>query len=255
MSQAVFSLMESEQSLVITARDVDAAVPAIPWTDHLEELRYRLWWCLGTVAVGACVAFAWSRQLVTWLARPVGTLVFMEVHEALLVHMKVALAIGCLAAAPVIAYHLWQFVSVGLKARERRLALRLIPWSAGLFLVGALFGYAVMIPQMMRVFLSFSSDVLRPMISVNAYLSFIIWIVTAFGLAFELPLVMWGLARLGVVKGRFWQEARPFAIVAIFIIAAAVTPGPDVISQCLVALPLMVLYEASAWVSRWGAPR
>ena len=250
-----FAPTEHNEPLVLSARDVERAEPPVPWTDHLEELRCRLWWCVTSVFAATCVAFAWSKPLVAWLAQPVGRLVFVEVQEALVVHLKVALAAGCLAASPVIAYHVWEFVSVGLQSRERRLARQLIPWSAALFIGGAVFGYALMIPQLMRVFLSFSSPTLQPMISVNSYLSFIVWIVLAFGLAFELPLVMWGLSRLGVVSRTFWRHARPVAIVAIFVLAAIVTPGPDVVSQCLVAIPLVVLYEISAWLSSFDGVR
>ena len=238
-----------EPASVITVRDMKDVDASVPWTDHLEELRYRLWWCAGTMIASACVAFAWSKPLVAWLARPVGMMVFTQVHEALMAHVQVACVVGGLASSPVIVYHAWQFVSVGLRARERRLARGLMPWSAGLFLCGAAFGYRVMLPQMMRVFFAFSSPVLQPMISVDSYLSFVVWMVVAFGCVFELPLVMWGLSRLGVVEPRFWRRVRPVAIVVIFIVAAAVTPGPDVVSQCLVAIPMVILYEASAWLS------
>ena len=246
---------EHETRWVIPAHDVEATPPAVPWTEHLEELRYRLWWCVGTLCAASMAAFAWSKPLVAWLARPVGALVFLEVQDALLAHLKVACAVGCLAASPVAAYHAWQFVSVGLQPNERRLARQLVPWSALLFAGGAACGYALVLPQLMRVFFSFTSPVLQPMISVNAYLSFIIGVVLTCGAACELPLVMWGLSRLGVVSGAFWRRARPVALVAIFVLAAAVTPGPDVISQCLVAIPLVLLYEASAWWSSWGATR
>lgn len=236
-------------TLVIGKEDLEVA--AIPWTDHLEELRYRLWWCIGTALAGAVAAFVWAKPLLAWVVRPIGTVVFTAPQEALAVHVQLALAVGCALAAPVIAYHAWQFAVVGLTDRERRLARQLVPWSVVLFVAGAAFGYGVVVPQMMQLFLSFSSDVLQPMISVHAYLGFVVWTVLGFGLAYELPLAMWGLTQLGVVPAARWSQARPVAIVAIFVVAAIVTP-PDVISQCLLAVPLVGLYEMSAWVSRWG---
>lgn len=101
----------------------------------------------------------------------------------------------------------------------------------------------------MRVFLSFSSPALQPMISVQSYLSFLTWLVLGVGAAFELPLVMWGLTRLGIVAASRWRQLRPVAVLAIFVVAALVTP-PDVVSQCFVAIPLVFLYEVSAWLSR-----
>ena len=232
----------------------DLAATAIPWTDHLEELRYRLWWCIGAALAGAAAALVWAKPLLAWVVRPAGTVVFTAPQEALAVHVQLALAIGCVLAAPVIAYHAWQFAAVGLTDRERRLARQLVPWSAALFIIGAAFGYGIVVPQMMHLFLSFSSAALQPMISVRAYLEFVVWTVLGFGLAYELPLAMWGLTRLGVVPANRWAQARPVAIVAIFVVAAVVTP-PDVVSQCLLAVPLVGLYEISTWLSRWGAMR
>ena len=246
-------LTEHRAPLIINAQDLEA--PLVLWTDHLEELRYRLWWCVGTLLACSSLALLWSKRLVAWLARPVGHLVFVEVHEALLVHVKVAVAVGCLFVAPVVAYHIWQFVGAGLHPRERRIARQLIPVSVALFAGGVVFGYAVMIPQITRVLLSFGSPVVQPMISANAYLSFVLWIVMAMGLACELPLIMWGLVHLGIVERTLWRRARPVAILIIFAVAAVVTPGPDVLSQCLVAIPMVILYEISARVTSLGSVR
>lgn len=218
--------------------------------EHLEELRQRLFVCLAAVAVGAVAAYAAAGRVVEWLARPVGRLVFLHPFEAFTAYLHIACIGGLVLALPVVLYEVWGYVSPALTARERRWLACGMAASAGLFLAGMAVAYFVVIPLGLRFLLGFASATVQPMLSVGSYISTVGWLLLAFGLAFQLPLVLLLLTLFGVVDARRLARWRPHAIVALLVIAAALTPGPDVLSQLALAIPMWILFELSLWLAR-----
>jgi sec-independent protein translocase protein TatC len=223
-----------------------------PFTDHLEELRKRLIYCIIAVVVGFILTYSFKGRLFEILMGPLAPLlqeggdsmVFTSLPEAFFTYLKVSLLAGIMIAAPVIFYQFWMFIAPGLYTNERRLLLPIVTLSSFFFVGGALFGYFIVFPFGFKFFLSFSTETIRPMLSMKEYLSFSAKLLLAFGIVFELPLVLTALARLGIVTVPFLKKSRKYALVIFFIGSAILTP-PDVVSQVMMALPLMVLYEIS----------
>jgi sec-independent protein translocase protein TatC len=229
-----------------------SAEEKLPITDHLEELRHRLIKSAIAVAVGFGLAFAFKEKLFDILVWPLkkvmrsgDALIYTNLPEAFFVFLKTALLAGIMLASPVILYQFWMFVAPGLYDKERRLLLPILFLSTIFFVGGALFGYFFVFPVGFEFFLSFATDVIRPMPSMKEYLSLASTMLLAFGAVFELPLALTFLARLGVVSAKFLSKQRKYAILIIFIAAAILTPGPDIMSQLLMAGPMMLLYELS----------
>jgi len=218
--------------------------------DHLEELRRRFIICLLAVLVCSVISYFYSDRIIALLKRPFPhSLVFMSPQEPFIITLKIALFGGIVFALPVIIYEAWQFISLGLKEKEKKYLLLYGPVSLLLFLSGASFAYFVVIPIGLRFLLGFGGSSLEPVISISKYLSLITLMILAFGVVFELPLVSLFLVRIGVVSPQFLAKKRKVAIVAIFVLAAILTP-PDAFTQILLAVPLLFLYELSILLSR-----
>lgn len=224
----------------------------IPLMEHLEELRKRLIRCFIAVAMGFLVAYAFKEHLFEILISPLvavmdtsrDTMVFTNLPEAFFTYLKVSLLAGIILALPLIFYEFWMFVAPGLYRQERKAIVPIVILSLFFFAIGALFAYFMVFPFGFKFFLGFASETIRPMPSMKEYLSFSSKMLLAFGLAFELPLVITGLARFGLVDTAFLKKNRKYAILIFFIGAAILTP-PDVVSQIMLAIPLMALYELS----------
>lgn len=225
--------------------------------EHLEELRRRLLFAFAALGVGGVAGFLFVDRVLDFLIRMMGVdrVVFFAPAEALFIRLKIALFIGVFIGLPVILYQLWAFIAVGLTERERRVALMLVPPSLVLFLLGASFGLFVILPVGVRVLLSYQTATLQPMLAIGPVLSFVIAFVLAFGFVFQVPIVVVFLARMGIVSPQTLAGTRRYAIVAIVVLAAVLTPGTDVVSQMLMAVPTYILYEISIWVSRLVAPK
>ena len=228
----------------------------LPLTTHLQELRKRL--ILSFIAVGAgfifCYAFAES--IFDILAAPLikmmptgGSLVFISVAEAFFTYMKVAFIAGLILTSPFVLYQIWAFVAPGLYRHEKRYVVPFVLAGSFFFALGILFGYFVALPVGFKFLLGYATDFIKPMPSMKEYLSFSIKFLLAFGLVFEFPVVLVLLARIGVVDAKTLARQRKYAILLIFVFAAVMTP-PDFISQVLMALPLMGLYELSILLSK-----
>ena len=222
-----------------------------PFTEHLEELRKRLMICFIAVIVGFILTYSFKETLFQILTRPLVAamatgdhMMYTGLAEAFFTYLKVSLLAGIMLASPVIFYQFWMFIAPGLYAQERKLLLPAVILSTFFFVGGALFGYFIVFPLGFKFFLSFATDAIRPMPSMKEYLGFSSKLLLAFGLAFELPLVLTFLARLGIVSVNFLKKNRKYAILLIFIASAILTP-PDVVSQVMMAIPLMMLYELS----------
>lgn len=223
----------------------------LPFTAHLEELRRRLIICFAAIGVGFVISYLFSRKLFEILMRPLlaamppeEKLIYTGLPEAFFTYLKVAFLAGILLAVPVIMYQLWVFIAPGLYDKEKRLVLPIVFLSSLFFVGGALFGYFVVFPFGFKFFMGFASDYVRPLPSMKEYLGFSAKLLFAFGIVFELPLFITFLARLGIVDVPLLKTKRKYAILLFFVFAAILTP-PDVITQIMMAGPLILLYEVS----------
>jgi len=223
----------------------------IPFTGHLEELRRRLIVCFVAVGIGFVLSYGFKEKLFQILTRPLigvmetgDKLIFTGLPEAFFTYLKVAFLSGIILATPIIFYEFWMFVAPGLYDKEKRLMLPIVFLSTLFFLGGSFFGYFIVFPYGFKFFLGFASEIIRPLPSMREYLSFASKLLLAFGLVFELPLIITFLAKLGIVSVSFLKKNRKYAILLFFVGAAILTP-PDVVTQIMMALPLMVLYEIS----------
>ena len=222
-----------------------------PFTAHLEELRKRLITCFIAVGVGFVLSYGFKEKLFQILVRPLlrvmetdDKLIFTGLPEAFFTYLKVAFLSGVMLAAPVIIYQFWMFVAPGLYEKEKRTLLPIIFLSSLFFIGGSLFGYFIVFPWGFKFFLGFATDYIRPLPSMKEYLSFSAKLLLAFGLVFELPLVLTFLAKLGLVSVDTLKKNRKYALLLFFAGAAILTP-PDVVTQIMMALPMMLLYEIS----------
>ncbi len=218
---------------------------------HLDELRSRLLKSFIAVVVAACIFYPYVDSFLAFLIKPVGRVVFTSPADAFVVRLIVLISGGVVLALPVIIYQLWQFVATGLKENEKKYIRFFAPASFVLFVVGCVFGYWVIVPVGMKFLLSFSTESIIPMITLPNYISFIVSLVLAFGICFQLPLILMFLAKIGIVTPAFLVQKRKHAIVLILIASAVLTPSPDAVSQILMAGPLLVLYEIGIVASKF----
>lgn len=220
------------------------------FTEHLAELRKRLIVSVIAIAIGFGAAYNYSVELYNYLARPLlqalppgqDYLIFTGVVEPFFIYMKVGFVAGMILASPVIFYEIWGFVAPALYKNEKLWFISIVVSSSVLFLSGAVFAYYVVFPFGFKYLISYSSEGIKPMLSMSAYFSMVIRLLLAFGVVFQLPLVILVLARFGIVTAKQLISWWRYALVIILIIAAVLTPTPDVFNQLLMAGPLMILY-------------
>jgi len=224
-----------------------------PFTEHLGELRDRLVRSFIAVALGFVAAYFFKEKLFAILTAPLVTamgengnaqMIFTGLPEAFFTYLKVSLLAGIILATPVLFYEFWMFVSPGLYRTEKKYVFPIVLLSVFFFLVGSCFGYFVVFPYGFKFFLGFANETISAMPSMKEYLSFASKMLLAFGFVFELPLVLTFMARMGLVTVPFLKKNRKYAVLLFFVGAAVITP-PDVVTQIMMALPLMLLYEIS----------
>ena len=228
----------------------------LPLTAHLEELRKRLIYSFLAIGIAFALCYAFIKQIVEILMRPLvqvlppgSTLVFTAVPEAFFTYLKAALLAAIFFSSPFILYQIWAFISPGLYEREKKYIFPYLFVSSAFFVGGALFCYFIFFPVVFRFFLSFASETIRPLPAIKDYLSFTIKLLLAFGLLFQWPPLILFLSRMGVVSSPFLARNRKYAILIIFVVAAFLTP-PDLVSQLILAGPLLVMYEGSIWMAK-----
>lgn len=224
----------------------------LTFIDHLEEFRNRLVKAVIFFIGAGCLCYLYVDRVLEFLLKPVGQLYFLSPTEAFETHIFVTIFGGFLLSLPFIFFQFWQFVSTALTSPERRYLSIFIPLSVFLFILGSAFAYFVVLPFSLTFLLSFSSPLIKPMITVGRYIHFVGTLVLAFGVIFEFPLVMLFLIKIGLATPEFLIQQRRYAIVIIFILSAILTP-PDWVSQLFMALPLLLLYEVSIGLAKWHA--
>jgi len=226
-----------------------------PLIEHLEELRKRLFVIAVSIFVFSILSFFVATDIYEILKYPAlkyyPNLQFITLSPsaAFFVLMKISLIVGIILSFPIIFYQLWKFVEPGLLPHEKKLLYPLLGVGIFLFLLGVLFAYFVVLPVALKFLIGIGIDVLKvtPMISIDLYTSFILKLILAFGFLFQLPIVMYILTSLGIVKNETWKKWRKPFIVAAFVLGAII--APDWMTQILIAVPLIVLYEISLWVN------
>lgn len=225
----------------------------MPLLSHLDELRVRLIRVLIAAAVGCAICFAFAQPIWDALVAPMnqaliqterGTMAITEPLEGFLTYLKVAGLAGLLLSSPVIFYQIWAFVAPGLYPKERKHITPLVVASTFLFMLGASFGYFVIFDVAFPFFIEITEALdtkVQAVLSINAYLSLVTKLLIAFGLCFQLPVVCYFLARIGLIDHKDLIRGFRYSVVGMFVISAIITP-PDVLSQVLMAGPLIVLY-------------
>jgi sec-independent protein translocase protein TatC len=251
----------------------------LPFMEHLRELRDKVRNSVIALMLCTIIAFIWSQELFVILARPMivawhnaglgdAEINFGSLTEPFWVYFKVSMYVGVFIASPIIFYQLWQFIAPGLYKKERRVALPFAICSGLCFIGGALFCYFLVFPAAYGFFLHYTSDNLshirsslgfatdladplhvRPTLFMDQYLDLTIKMLLGFGLVFEMPMLIFFLSYVGLVTHRSLWKFNKYAIVLSFIIGAILTPGPDVVSQFLMATPMVVLYNMSILVA------
>jgi len=221
---------------------------------HLQDLRKRLTRCVIAVLVGFLVSYAFAGKLLKILMQPMldaikqSHFIYTLPTEAFFTEMKIAFVAGIFLCSPYIFYQIWQFIAPGLYSHERKWIIPIAFFSALCFSIGAFFGYFVVFPFGFEFFASYTNEYLVFTPKLDEYLDFVLKLLFAFGIVFELPLFLFFLARLGLVTHEGLKAKRKYAILISFVVAAALTP-PDAISQTMMAVPLCVLYEVGVWMA------
>lgn len=221
--------------------------------DHFDELRTRLFIALGAWVVAAGIAFMFRFRLLNWLKEPLPeslTLNAFGLFEPFLVSMQLASFFGLVLAAPIVGGQVWGFVAPGLYAEERRWAVPFILLTAVAFAGGVLFGRYVVLPFSIPIILGFLGGEVQILPSIGDFISKVLLIMAVFGMIFEMPVIGFLLARLGLIRARLLTENRRWAVVGGLVLAAVITPTADPFNFALVAVPLVVLYEVSIIVVR-----
>jgi sec-independent protein translocase protein TatC len=245
----------------------------MPFTGHLVELRKRIIISLITLTVGFAVSFTYSEKIFNLLMLPLRSelsfktsypflflipskiknpsLVFLAPAEAFWMHLKVSFVAGLVITLPIILHQLWKFISPGLLAKEKKYVAPFVVTATLLFLVGASFCFLFVLPFAMGFLLTYKTASMTPMLSVGNYVDFCLKFILSFGVVFELPIAIVILTRMGIVTPKTLAKNRKYAVLLAFVVGAVLTPTPDAFNQTLMAVPVIILYEAGIQVSRF----
>lgn len=228
--------------------------------DHLEELRWRLIFAVIGVVIGTIIAWVFIDQLVNLVllkpARDAGAdLQNLRPFGQLFLFVQIAIIAGIIISIPNIFYQLWSFISPALKGSEKKYILSIVIFSSVCFLCGIAFAYFVMLPMALKFAEQFGSEAIKNEFAIDEYMNIIISVMLAAGLVFELPMVSFFLSKLGILTPQFMRKFRRHAIVIILFLAAILTPGADPVSQLILAIPLVLLYEISIFISKLSSKK
>ncbi|MCH7801343.1 MAG: twin-arginine translocase subunit TatC [Chloroflexi bacterium] len=229
-----------------------------PIREHLLELRRRVTWAAASVVVTTVVAFVFHQQILQFLMGPAqgfadipnGKPIYTDLTEFLGVAAKASLVVGIFTSLPFVLYQIVMFIAPGLNPTERRYLYALLPVSLLVFIIGAAFGYWILFPPMVKFLLTFGNEIATPLIRISTYINLMLTLLFWMGVIFETPVVIFFLAKIGVVTSEFLARQRRWALVAAFVLGAVITPTIDPINQTIVAVPIIVLYEVGIWLAK-----
>ena len=239
------------------------AMPAMSFLEHLDELRRRIFRSLVAVALGAGVCWWYHKALLAYMQKPIvevlklnhqpERLVYLNPVEPFNLYLKVSILAGLFVTSPYVLYQVWLFISPGLYRREKRYAGPFLFSTVFLFTAGGYFGYRIVYPQALN-FLIHLGEQFTPMITIHEYTDLFLTVILGLGLVFEMPILVFFLALMGVVSaGWMWRNIR-YAILGIFIVAGALAPTPDITSMCVFAAPMLILYALSIGIAWFVHP-
>ena len=219
---------------------------------HLTELRKRLIYCLSGIFIGCLICWGYSDLLFEFIRKPIEPflttdsqgLVYTGIMDKFSAYIKISFLGGIIFTCPYWLYHIWKFIAPGLYAKEKKYTLAFVVMGSLFFIIGVVFVYFIVYPLAFQFLMNFGDPKDPPLIAIDKYISFFITTTTVFGLAFELPLIFTFLALIGILQKKTLVDNRRYAIILLAILSALITP-PDVISMCLMMLPLILLYEVS----------
>ena len=235
-----------------------AELPGMTLMEHLEELRKRIVHSAIYLAVGFFVCWFFRDRIVDLLQAPLThigkSLVFTHPMDALNLDLQVALLGGAIITSPLILYQVWLFIAPGLYQKEQRFVIPFMLATVGLFLTGASFGYFFVLPAAIKILVVQFGHNFTPMVTIEDYSSFFLSVILGLGISFEMPILIFFLAMFGIVSPRFlWKNIR-YAILAVFLVAAIITPSPDPWTMCIYAVPMLLLYLIGIGVAWWVHP-
>ncbi len=223
---------------------------------HLSELRKRIIYALIPFLGITIFCVFFVKQIFYFLRLPgegvINGLAFFSPQEVAVVYLRVAVFSGLVLSIPVILYQVWRFVQPALEEKHKKYIAGFVLFGFLSFLSGCAFAYFYLVPVSLRFLISLGGNDFTPVISIDKYLAFTLSFIFACGLVFEMPAVIWILSRLAVVSSAFLRRKRKYAVVVIFVLAAIITPTTDPFNLCLMALPMVILYEAGIWIARWN---
>ena len=235
-----------------------ADLPGMSLMEHLEELRKRIVHSALYLFAGFVVAYVFHERLYGYVQEPLDTLHiklnYTHPMDALNLYLQVSLIGGAILAAPFILYQVWLFIAPGLYQRERRFVVPFMGATVGLFLLGASFGYFWVLPGALKILIVDFGSKFNAIITIEEYTAFFLSVILGLGISFEMPVLIFFLAMFGIVSPRFlWKNIR-YAILAVFLVAAIITPSPDPWTMCIYAIPMLALYLVGIGVAWWVHP-
>ncbi len=223
--------------------------------EHLEELRTRLIRVTIAVVVTGIVGYIFSDQIIYLLSKPVGKLYFFSPPEAFIIRLKILLFSGLFFSAPYMLYELYKFVEPGLLPHEKKYSVPLIVSGTVLFYVGIAFGLFVALPLGVKVLVEFGGKYMQGLFNAKSYFNFALLLLFSFGILFEFPVVIVFLSEIGVIDPYKLSKQRKYVIVGIFVVAAIITPSVDMVTQSILAIPLIILFEMAIFFSKLARKR
>ncbi len=223
-----------------------AELPGMSLMEHLEELRTRLFWCVGFLVAGFAIAYVFHVRLFNYVQKPVTDLGlqlnFTHPTDGLNLYLKTSFVGGAILASPFVLYQVWLFISPGMYSNEKKYVWPFMAATIALFLSGAWFGYRWVLPKAIEVLVLQFGKAFHPILTIEDYTGFFLAVILGLGASFELPILIFFLALFGIVDAKFLLRNARYAVLAIFIVAAVICPTPDPIGMCLFATPMLALY-------------
>ena len=233
-------------------------LPGMSLMEHLEELRTRLFWSVGYLAIGFIVAYVFHERIYNWVQAPVTNLGlqlnFTHPTDGLNLYIKTAFVGGAILASPFILYQVWLFISPGMYTNEKKYVWPFMTATVGLFLAGAWFGYRWVLPGAIDVLVIKMAKDFHPILTIEDYTGFFLAVILGLGVTFELPILIFFLALFGIVDAKFLLKHFRYAVLAIFLVAAVICPDPSPIGMCLFATPMLALYFIGVGVAFFVHP-
>lgn len=221
--------------------------------EHMSELRKRVIVSLVALGLASVISLPFATNLLKILKIPtkdiIEKLAFFGPQEAFLIYMRIAFLCGLTVSMPIILYQVWAFVSPAIEERLKKYSAYFILFCSLSFIAGCLFAYFILIPPALKFLLSFAKDDLEPVISAQKYISFVISLILGCGLVFQMPVLSFILTKAGALNSRILRDKYKYAILVIFIVAAVITPTADAFNMLILAMPMLLLYEISVWIS------